>query len=574
LTSISTPRCWVLSRRPAPAIHKWQPQRLRLQRERTLKLVGRDTAGGDRTAFVDDVAVTIAASTATFVTGKALAGLRSDSPGWTGFEMTVGGQAVTVTSLGRYCAPGNSLTHELRVIRSSDNAVVASVNVSMSGCTAGQTKYATLGTAVTLAANTTYRVVSYEVGSDNFHDWSGLTLTTTAVATVLHGVYTTDGGLTWGPAGGTGSSYVPVDFQYTSGSAGTAAINWLVTDQLGTPRMVFDQSGSLATTKRHDYAPFGEELLNGARPNTVGYASGDTTRQKFTKYERDSETSLDYARARYYAHLQGRFISPDLFMGSGRTQYPQSWNRYTYVLDNPLEFVDPSGSMWVFHSLNSHQIGIGWFDGNEKQMRKALGKSYHPVQFGKGGVATIGLSNGSIATLHADNRFAAVTKAPTHESNAYINAPLANEIARRVEPIPKATAAFATVAVASGVALGSAPVAAEAAFATEEGQAVFWSGYPEAETAAGEFAESTGGSTIESTFGGRILNATNGFTKGVSGRFNEFLWNNASRLYASGATGTANVFLVQQLREGNAWETIERPILEQWGVQIITHPVP
>src|SRR5437764_10812596 len=33
----------------------------------------------------------------------------------------------------------------------------------------------------------------------------------------------------------------------------TGSVHWLVTDQLGTPRMVFDQSGSLATTSRHDY---------------------------------------------------------------------------------------------------------------------------------------------------------------------------------------------------------------------------------------------------------------------------------------------------------------------------------
>jgi len=38
-------------------------------------------------------------------------------------------------------------------------------------------------------------------------------------------------------------------------------IGWLVSDQLGTPRMVFDQSGSLSGVSRHDYLPFGEELL-------------------------------------------------------------------------------------------------------------------------------------------------------------------------------------------------------------------------------------------------------------------------------------------------------------------------
>ena len=79
--------------------------------------------------------------------------------------MTVGSQPIIVTSLGRFCvAAGNVGSHEVRVIRVSDNTVVASANVSMSGCPVEQFKYAALGTAVTLSASTAYLVVSYEVG--------------------------------------------------------------------------------------------------------------------------------------------------------------------------------------------------------------------------------------------------------------------------------------------------------------------------------------------------------------------------------------------------------------------------
>ena len=49
----------------------------------------------------------------------------------------------------------------------------------------------------------------------------------------------------------------------SSGGGGSSAqIHWLVTDQLGTPRMIVDQSGSVS---RHDYLPFGEELSAGSR---------------------------------------------------------------------------------------------------------------------------------------------------------------------------------------------------------------------------------------------------------------------------------------------------------------------
>src|SRR5882672_8941333 len=86
------------------------------------------------------------------------------------------------------------------------------------------------------------------------------------------------------------------------GGSSPAQIHWLVTDQLGTPRMVFDQSGSLANVSRHDYLPFGEELYagTGGRTTAQGYGVSDNVRQKFTQKERDIETGLDYFLARYY----------------------------------------------------------------------------------------------------------------------------------------------------------------------------------------------------------------------------------------------------------------------------------
>jgi hypothetical protein len=46
------------------------------------------------------------------------------------------------------------------------------------------------------------------------------------------------------------------NFQLVGNTPSTVAnIQWLVTDQLGTPRMIFDKSGSLASVKRHDYLP-------------------------------------------------------------------------------------------------------------------------------------------------------------------------------------------------------------------------------------------------------------------------------------------------------------------------------
>jgi RHS repeat-associated protein len=142
----------------------------------------------------------------------------------------------------------------------------------------------------------------------------------------------------------------------------TADVRWIVSDQLGTPRMIFDQSGSLANVSRHDYLPFGEELANvGGRTTARGYTGNDGARQKFTQKERDNETGLDYFLARYYSSTQGRFTSPDEFSGGpdelydfaddasdnptfyADTSEPQSLNKYQYTYNNPLNMTDDDG---------------------------------------------------------------------------------------------------------------------------------------------------------------------------------------------------------------------------------------
>jgi len=139
------------------------------------------------------------------------------------------------------------------------------------------------------------------------------------------------------------SRIVELEAWTVSAGSTSANINWLVTDQLGTPRMIFDKTGSLATTKRHDYLPFGEEIFagTGARSTAQGYSVADGVRQKFTQKERDNETSLDWFDSRYYSSLQGRFTSPDSY--GGRLVNPQTLNLYSYVRNNPMKYVDPTG---------------------------------------------------------------------------------------------------------------------------------------------------------------------------------------------------------------------------------------
>lgn len=71
--------------------------------------------------------------------------------------------------------------------------------------------------------------------------------------------------------------------------------------------------------------------------------------------ERDSESGLDNFGARYDYSQYGRFMSPDP-VGNAVAIPPQSWNMYSYVLNNPLSFIDPTGLDCVY--LNDEGNGL------------------------------------------------------------------------------------------------------------------------------------------------------------------------------------------------------------------------
>jgi RHS repeat-associated protein len=57
----------------------------------------------------------------------------------------------------------------------------------------------------------------------------------------------------------------------------------------------------------------------------------------------DSGSGTDHAMFREYTPLQGRWMSPDPDSGSYDQNNPQSFNRYSYVMNNPVGMTDPSG---------------------------------------------------------------------------------------------------------------------------------------------------------------------------------------------------------------------------------------
>jgi RHS repeat-associated protein len=110
--------------------------------------------------------------------------------------------------------------------------------------------------------------------------------------------------------------------------------------------------------------PFGEVLgaSVGGRTTGMGFSgSGDNNRKKFTGYERDTETGLDFAQARFYGSTQGRFTSPDPFSASAIIADPQTFNRFAYCRNNPVNSVDPGGMAAATGSL----INMNRADGSD-----------------------------------------------------------------------------------------------------------------------------------------------------------------------------------------------------------------
>jgi RHS repeat-associated protein len=89
----------------------------------------------------------------------------------------------------------------------------------------------------------------------------------------------------------------------------------------------------LGSNTQEKYFPYGEDRSTPIANDQV----------KFATYTRDSVTGLDYADQRYYSNQFARFMSPDRYHSSGGPTDPQSWNRYAYVGNDPINYTDVSG---------------------------------------------------------------------------------------------------------------------------------------------------------------------------------------------------------------------------------------
>ncbi len=102
-------------------------------------------------------------------------------------------------------------------------------------------------------------------------------------------------------------------------------------DWLGSSRLASTQLRALYSSTA--YAPFGEQ-----------YATAGTSDASFTGQDPNTVSSLYDFMDRKFSPSQGRWVSPDpVGMAAVDPTNPQSWNRYAYVINNPLFYFDPFG---------------------------------------------------------------------------------------------------------------------------------------------------------------------------------------------------------------------------------------
>jgi len=90
---------------------------------------------------------------------------------------------------------------------------------------------------------------------------------------------------------------------------------------------------------RYHYDAFG--VATDAEKFDLNYPGPDNL-FGYTELGYDASSGLSYARARYFDSSIGRFISQDTY--EGQLDNPLSLNLYTYVENNPLRYVDPTGN--------------------------------------------------------------------------------------------------------------------------------------------------------------------------------------------------------------------------------------
>jgi RHS repeat-associated protein len=117
--------------------------------------------------------------------------------------------------------------------------------------------------------------------------------------------------------------------------------NYFHTDHLGSIDAITNDKAAILA--RFDFDPFGNR--------TTLYGFSTISDHGFTGHEHLPDVGLINMNGRIYDPVTARFLSADPSIQSPGNL--QSYNRYSYVMNNPLAYTDPSGYSWFSHFMHS-----------------------------------------------------------------------------------------------------------------------------------------------------------------------------------------------------------------------------
>jgi RHS repeat-associated protein len=123
------------------------------------------------------------------------------------------------------------------------------------------------------------------------------------------------------------------------GSTQSSSLRYFHHDQLGSIAAISDEAGKVI--ERLAYDPWGKRRNTTGPSDVTDSLIGLATDRGFTEHEHLDEMGIIHMNGRLYDPLIARFMSADPFIQAPGNL--QSYNRYAYVMNNPLNLTDPSG---------------------------------------------------------------------------------------------------------------------------------------------------------------------------------------------------------------------------------------
>jgi RHS repeat-associated protein len=157
----------------------------------------------------------------------------------------------------------------------------------------------------------------------------------------------------------------------TVGGTTTLSTHFLLKDHLGSTDVIVDEDGVILTengqeTGRYSFDPFGmrRKASDWSEPTEkiVTNASGHpVTNKGYTGHEQLDDVELVHMGGRVYDAVIGRFLTADPIVQHEAGS--QSYNRYSYVQNNPLSLTDPTGYSIAGDILGYLVVGVFGIEG-------------------------------------------------------------------------------------------------------------------------------------------------------------------------------------------------------------------